>query len=124
MPGLVTLMVTFALIAAFSTPIYAICLAHGNDHLRPSQIIPASGAMVFVQNIGILFGVAVSPVSTEILGGRGYPALIAVLAAAMVLIALVRRTASEAPEDSGQVLATAGLMAPQSGQLQMRSTEE
>jgi len=118
--GLLSLPIVFALIASFSTPVYAICLAHGNDHLRPSQIIPASGAMVFAQNIGIFFGVAISPVSTEIFDGRGFPAVLAVLSGTILVIALVRRVRSAAPEDSGPALATAGLTAPQSGQLQPR----
>jgi len=124
MPGRLALSLVFALIAAFSTPIYAICLAHGNDHLRPAQIIPASGAMVFVQNIGILFGVSLSPLSTDIANGRGFPAFLALLCAALVVIVIVRRARSEPPDDSGQAVATAALTAPQSGQTAQLASED
>jgi len=115
-PDVLGLALLFGLFAAASTPVYAICLAHGNDHLSASQIIPASGAMVFLQNIGILVGVAISPLSTEIAGGRGYPGWLAALSVAIVVISIVRRAQTEAPKEGGPTLATAGLTAPQSGQ--------
>jgi len=118
LPGRTELFATFSFFAAFSTPIYAICLAHGNDQLRPSQIVPASGAMVFVQNIGILIGFGSSPLSSEIASGRGYPGLLAVISLLLIVITLIRRANSNAPKESGTARATTSLTAPQTGQLQ------
>lgn len=116
-PEVIGFIPVFALFAAATTPLYAICLAHGNDMLRPSQFVPASGAMVFVQNIGILIGAAFGPLSTEIGEGRGYPALLAGALMILVLVTLRRRLTTDAPDDGPDAVAAAGVLAPQTGQL-------
>jgi MFS family permease len=49
----------FAAIAVFgglAFPLYSICIAYTNDHLKPTQMIAASGALVMVSGLGAITG--------------------------------------------------------------------
>jgi MFS family permease len=51
--------VLFAAVALFgglAFPLYSICIAYTNDHLKPNQMIAASGALVLVGGIGAITG--------------------------------------------------------------------
>lgn len=91
---------SMAAIAATTLPIYAICVAHANDQLRPAQIVPASGALVFALNIGILFGAFAGPAVIGAFGAPGFPAFLGLIAALTAAIALARRARKSAPENS------------------------
>nr|WP_286145467.1 MFS transporter [Thalassobius sp. I31.1] len=58
----------FALIAIGLFPAYSILSAHANDQLKPSQIVPASGTMVLLLNIGLLVGTMLGPNSISLFG--------------------------------------------------------
>ena len=66
---------------ATTLPIYSLCVAHANDQLAPSQIVSASGTLVFALNLGILGGAFAGPAAIGLAGPAGLPALLALLAA-------------------------------------------
>ncbi|MGI9311474.1 MAG: MFS transporter [bacterium] len=48
--------VLFGLFGGFSLPMYALFVAHTNDHLRPDQMVAASGALTLANGIGAILG--------------------------------------------------------------------
>lgn len=41
---------------AFGAPLYSLSAAHMNDHLKPAQIVSASGSMILFNGVGACFG--------------------------------------------------------------------
>jgi len=52
----VGLTIAFGLLGGFSLPVYALCIAHTNDHLAPEQMVAASGGLVLAGGIGAVLG--------------------------------------------------------------------
>ncbi len=50
------LLLSVGLFGGLTFPLYSICIAHNNDHLDPSQMIAASGALVLVNGLGAVLG--------------------------------------------------------------------
>lgn len=115
------LVIGFAILAGASLPMYAICSAHANDQLKPSQIVPASGTMLFVLNLGQFIGTLTILNTVSIADGKGLPMVLAVLCFMVAGVALLRRTQEAAPEETGSLQAMAVLGAPQTGVLQAES---
>lgn len=90
----------FALVAAATLPAYGILVAHANDQLKPAQIVPASGTMVFLLNLGLLGGTLIGPNMISLLDGRGLQVLLAVTCGAVAFWGVTRRIQEEAPEDT------------------------
>lgn len=97
--------VLVAFLAATVLPIYGLCVAHCNDQLRPSQIVPASGTLVLVLNAGILIGAFGGAFVLGVAGPAGFMSGLAVIAALTAAVALIRRVQTDAPEDTGHAQA-------------------
>jgi MFS family permease len=50
------LLIAFGVFGGFSLPMYALCIAHTNDHLKPSQMVAASGGLILAGGIGAIIG--------------------------------------------------------------------
>jgi MFS family permease len=50
------LFLAIALFGGLAFPLYSICIAYTNDHLKPNQMIAASGALVLVSGLGAVTG--------------------------------------------------------------------
>jgi len=50
------LYILVALFGGLSLPMYSLCIAHTNDHLRPHQMVSASSSLVMMGGIGACFG--------------------------------------------------------------------
>ena len=110
-----------ALIGATTLPIYSLCVAHANDQLAPSQIVSASGTLVFALNLGILGGAFAGPAAIGLAGPAGLPSLLALLAVLTAAVALRRRASGAPPAETGaaqpisvQGAQTAGRLSPAS----------
>lgn len=112
------IVIGFAVIAAATLPVYSILAAHANDQLRPGQVIAASGTMVFLLQLGQVFGMLLGPNVLTMVDGRGLQVLVGLLGVAVALIAVARRVSREAPEETGEVVATGVLGMAQPGRLQ------
>ncbi|WP_246175803.1 MFS transporter [Roseovarius bejariae] len=108
----------FAVIAAMTLPLYSILAAHANDQLSAGQIVPASGTMAFLMQLGQVFGIFIGPNVVPLLAGRGLPVLVAAIGAMVVLIALTRKLRAEAPDDTGEFVPTGVIGMAQPGMLQ------
>ena len=107
----------FAVIAAMTLPIYSILAAHANDQLLPTQVVPASGAMVFLLQLGQVFGMFLGPNVIVFANGRGLQILIGLICVGLAMFALVRRVSTEAPEETGEVQAMGVIGVAQPGNL-------
>lgn len=54
--SIVALFFAIALFGGLAFPLYSICIAYTNDHLKPNQMIAASGALVLVGGLGAVIG--------------------------------------------------------------------
>ncbi|MES0826963.1 MFS transporter [Ruegeria sp. SCP11] len=108
----------FVLVAIGLYPAYSILTAHANDQLKLAQIVPASGTMVLLLNIGLLIGTLLGPNSISLFGGRGLQFLLAGLGAIVALVALIRRVQVAAPTETGDVQVVGVIGTAQPGVLQ------
>ncbi len=108
----------FAVIAATTLPVYSILAAHANDQLSPGQVVPASGTMVFLLQLGQVFGMFLGPNMIALMDGRGLQMMLAVIGVGVALIAIARRARSGAVEDTGEVRATGVIGMGRPGMLQ------
>ncbi len=73
----VALIVCSACLGGTSLPLYALCIAHTNDHLAPKQIIAASGTLVLVGGFGLSMGPLLA---SQVMGLFGPSSLFGVIA--------------------------------------------
>jgi len=66
------LYVLVALFGGLSLPMYSLCIAHTNDHLRPHQMISASSSLVMMGGIGACFGPLGASVLMNLTGPDGF----------------------------------------------------
>ncbi|WP_027257785.1 MFS transporter [Leisingera aquimarina] len=118
------IVVGFSVIAATTLPIYSILAAHANDQLQPGQVVPASGTMAFLLQLGQFFGILIGPNMISVADGRGLQYLLIGVGVTVALIAIARRATSEAPEDTGEFQAMGVIGVAQPGVLQAESWAE
>ncbi|MEX0304953.1 MAG: MFS transporter [Leisingera sp.] len=118
------IVIGFSVIAATTLPIYSILAAHANDQLQPGQIVPASGTMAFLLQLGQFFGILIGPNMISLADGRGLQYLLIAVGVIVVLIAIARRASTEAPEDTGEFQAMGVIGVAQPGVLQAESWAE
>lgn len=94
------LLIAVGLMAGMLLPIYSICVAHANDHLSPSQIVPASGTLVFALNVGILVGALAGPTILALTGPAGLMIFFAIVNSLTVFVAMYRVTRTDPPEET------------------------
>ncbi|MFK7939140.1 MAG: MFS transporter [Roseovarius sp.] len=116
----------FAVIAAATLPIYSILAAHANDQLTSAQVVPASGTMAFLLQLGQVFGMLLGPNMIALADGRGLQIMLVGIGIGVTLIGIARRVRSDAPEDTGEVVATGviGMAMPGMLQAQVLSDDE
>ncbi len=81
-----------ALIGGFSTPLYALCIAHTNDYLNPSQMVAASGTLVLTVSIGSSLGAPITAFAMETFGSQAFFHAIGISMALIGLFAIWRTT--------------------------------
>lgn len=112
------IVIGFAVIGAATLPVYSILAAHANDHLNPGQVVPASGTMAFLLQLGQFFGILVVPNMIFLADGRGLQLSLVVLGIVIATIALVRRIRSETPQETGEVVPSGVIGMAQPGVMQ------
>ena len=66
------LIAMFAAFGAIAMPIYALSIAHANDHLDPDQMVGASGTLVLLYGFGSVVGPLLAGLSMQRLGAPGF----------------------------------------------------
>ncbi|WP_350334823.1 MFS transporter [Coralliovum pocilloporae] len=96
------------LIGGTAFPIYSVCVAHMNDHLRPSQIVAASGTLTLVLYTGVIIGPSLSAIAIDQLGHTALFMFVAITQALTVTTALFRFwKGKSAPDERGTAMAVA-----------------
>ncbi|WP_039019415.1 MFS transporter [Halocynthiibacter namhaensis] len=114
----------FALIAVATSPVYGILVAHANDQLKSSQIVPASGTMVFLLNVGLLMGTLLGPNSISWFNGGGLPIVLGAICGFVAIWAIARRIREDAPEDTGEMQGMGVIGAASGGVMQAEAWVE
>jgi MFS family permease len=115
----------FVAVAAYgglSLTTYAVCVAHINDHLHPTQMVAASATVLLANGIGSVLGPVVVAAAMELAGPNAFFASIIVLHTTFALYAAWRKRTTDsipAPEKARfvtappQVAPTGRLAAPE-----------
>jgi len=110
-----------AVYGGVSLTAYALRVAHSNDHLRPEQMVAASGTIILVNGVGAILGPLLVTAAMQASGPAAYSATAAVMHLAFATYALwrKRKTAPIRREGKGhfvggppQVAPTGRLAAP------------
>lgn len=86
--GIVTLCLLLGALGAFLSALYPVAVAHANDRIARSDVIPLSGALILVNGAGAFFGPLVAGLLMRAFGAPGLLGLIAVTSLAMTAICL------------------------------------
>jgi MFS family permease len=89
----------FAAVAAYgglSLTAYAVCLAHVNDHLHPTQMVAASATVLLANGIGSALGPIAVSAAMELFGPRAFFGSVIVLHVTFALYALWRKHMTDA----------------------------
>ena len=103
------LFLSIALFGGLAFPLYSICIAYTNDHLDPSQMIAASGALVMVGGFGAITGPVLFAAIMDLFGHESLFWSIAVIHGLTGLFAIYRmfRRPPIAMEKQGNFTVTA-----------------
>jgi len=123
-PTPTTIWIAFTIIAAMTLPTYSILVAHANDQLTAGQIVPASGTMGFLMQVGQFIGILIGPNMISVWDGRGLPMMIGGCSLIVVLLGVTRRVASEAPDETTDMQPIGVIGLPQPGLLQAEVLSE
>ena len=86
------LLVAGFMVGGLVNPLYALLLAYTNDYLEPDDMAGASGGLLFINGLGAILGPLTLGVAMELIGPRGYFAMIAVLLLSLAGYAAWRAT--------------------------------
>ena len=95
------LLLMIGLLGGLNLPMYALCIAHTNDHLNPKQMIAASGSLVLANGLGASMGPLFAAQFMNISGPAGFLLSLSIIHIAIGLFALYRMTRRATPKDQG-----------------------
>jgi len=103
------LFLAIALFGGLAFPLYSVCIAYTNDHLKPNQMIAASGALVLVGGLGAVTGPVLFAMIMDRFGDQALFWSIAAVHGLMGLFAIYRmiRSAPVPLDKQGPSTATA-----------------
>lgn len=88
----ISLLAAVFLFGGMMMPMYSLALAYANDHLRPEQMVAASGTLVLVGGAGAFLGPTVVAASMDLFGPRGFFWALAVIHTLLGIFVLYRMT--------------------------------
>jgi MFS family permease len=97
---LVTLM-----FGGLSLPLYSLCIAYTNDHLKPSQMVAASSTLIMANGAGAMLGPNIAGAVMDTLGTDGFFWGLVVVNLIYFGFGLYRMTVRASAEDQGQFVA-------------------
>jgi MFS family permease len=103
-----------AIYGGLSLSVYALCVAHINDHLRPEQMVAASATLLLVNGVGSAVGPVLVAAAMALLGPGGFFASAVVLHAGFALYSAwrKRRTGPVPSAEKARFVATPPQAAP------------
>lgn len=110
----------FLLLGGFTLPLYSICMAHMNDHLKPQQLVAASSTLVLVFAAGMVLGPIVGSFALDQFGGNGMFMMYIVVAATLAGTGIQRILLSDKKiVDGRDIVPIASTITPEATQIQM-----
>ena len=88
----VALLAAAFLFGGMMMPMYSLALAYANDHLKPEQMVAASGTLVLVGGAGAFLGPTVVAASMDLYGPKGFFWALALTHALLGIFVLYRMT--------------------------------
>lgn len=98
----------FFLYGGLCLPMYALCIAHTNDHLDAEDMVAASGTLVLVTGIGMVLGPPIAAAALDLFGPMGFGLFFSVVhlgLGAFALYRMTRRAALPPEAQTGHVYA-------------------
>lgn len=95
--GVAGLILSAFLYGGLMFSLYAISVAHTNDHLEEGQVLEATRGLIMIYGIGALSGPLLGGIAMDIAGPVGLPVVSATAAAALGLFGLYRVSRRPAP---------------------------
>jgi MFS family permease len=89
-------LLSVALFGGLAIPLYSICIAYTNDHLHPSQMVAASGALVLTGGLGAVLGPILVAIIMDQFGDQSFFWSMAAVHGLLSVFALYRMTRSAA----------------------------
>lgn len=112
------LFVMITLVGGLTLPIYSICMAHMNDHLKPAQMVAASGMLVLILAVGMIPGPTLGALAIEYYGPEGIFYLLSSLSGLTVMTGLFRLWSGQPRMEShNKAVAMAATITPQATNL-------
>jgi MFS family permease len=87
-----TVAAAFFIYGGMCLPMYALCIAHTNDYLDTDDMVAASGSLVLVAGLGMVFGPLVAAGSMDLQGPAGFALFLAIVHLGVGAFALYRMT--------------------------------
>jgi MFS family permease len=87
----------FAVFGAIALPIYALAVAHANDHLDPDQMVGASGKLVLLYGVGSIAGPFLVGLAMQRFGPPGFPLYMMAVYGGLGLFAVYRMSRRAPP---------------------------
>ena len=103
-----------AAFAGLALPLYSVCIAYTNDHLHPSQMIAASGALVLVSGLGAVSGPLIVAVAMDYFGHNSFFWCMGLAHFGTGLFALYRMTKRATPKDQQRTVTPTAMHASSS----------
>jgi MFS family permease len=98
----VVLFTAFLLIGGFTLPIYSICMAHMNDHIKPQQMVAASSTLILVFASGMVLGPILGSLSLDLTGANGMFLMYVVVAGILAITGIQRILTSDKKQVEGR----------------------
>ena len=112
------LFVMIAFVGGLTLPIYSICMAHMNDHLKPAQMVAASGMLILILAVGMIFGPTLGAIAIELYGPEGIFYLLSSISGLTVMTGLFRLWSGQPRiESNNKAIAVAATITPQATNL-------
>ncbi len=107
------------LFGGMMVPMYSVALAYANDHLKPEQMIAASGTLVLVGGIGAFLGPTLVASSMDLFGPKGFFWALSAVHAILGLFILYRMTQRSAlpAEEQGSYVPMPARTTPVAGEM-------
>jgi len=86
-----------ALLGGLTLPLYSICMAHMHDHLKPGQVVAASGTLFLILATGMILGPTLGGFAIAQFGPHGFFYLLATTSTLTVTTALFRFWSGQSP---------------------------
>ncbi|MEX1306427.1 MAG: MFS transporter [Rhodovibrionaceae bacterium] len=124
--GFWPLLACIALLGGTSMPLYSLVVAHTNDHLRPEQMVAASGTLYLAVGLGASAGPILASLAMDEAGPKAYFLFLAVVHGAIGGFALYRMTrrAAVALDEQGDAIPMSQVASPVMGAIYAEEWQE